>query len=394
MCSVDAYRFALQLKEQYDKEQAEEKSLNVETVKDIAKDTDAKRQVGEIDYAKHEQTIKNLEREDELAEYKAKALDAATWCPLDHEHGPNCVRPRGDCSHNHQKEIAIYERSTEEKIRAAAQFRESGNKLFKEENYGLACVEYRRGLLQYDYTFPEGEEEDRLVEEGKLALYSNLAWCKIQLDEYDEALTCCRCALKCDPKNCKVLYRKGLAHMGKLDFDDAKKCFLAALEVEPSNESIRRALHEVHAQMEKYREKTRRVAEHVINAPEKNRKEEMDEEVSVKSKTELEEKSTSSGTNDLKQSPAPANESSEGSVATESDEDAEVDKIHEEWSRRRAREKEDTSANDVIQTTQRSTPPLKVLDTRQKMILALIISCVFFACATIFLSWKLWTQTR
>ena len=35
---------------------------------------------------------------------------------------------------------------------------EEGNAAYKEENYGLASVHYRRGLLQFDYTFPETPE--------------------------------------------------------------------------------------------------------------------------------------------------------------------------------------------------------------------------------------------
>eukprot|EP00397_Hematodinium_sp_SG-2012_P046972 GEMP01053253.1.p1 GENE.GEMP01053253.1~~GEMP01053253.1.p1 ORF type:complete len:395 (+),score=90.24 GEMP01053253.1:51-1235(+) len=293
MCSTSmaGFQFALQLKEQHEKQLEVQKNQNKTDLPEIAKDSDSKRHVGEIDYAKHEQTIKNLEREEELAEREEKARDAATWCPLDHEHGPNCIRPRGDCSHNHQKEIAIYERPTEDKIKAAKQFREAGNKLYKEENYGLAAVEYRKGLLQYDYTFPEGDEEIFAVDNAKLALHLNMAACKIQLDDYNEALIHCRCACQIDPNSCKALYRRGIALMGKLEFSEAKTSFLEALDVEPHNAAVHTALMELKAKIVEYEAKTKKVASCAINALHDSDDEELADETAAErnARGELEE---------------------------------------------------------------------------------------------------------
>jgi len=283
MCSTSliGMQFAMQLKEQHDKETREAKTLNKVDLREIEKDGDAKKQVGEIDYAKHEQTVKQIERDEELEERARKAADAATWCPLQHEHGPNCIRPRGDCSHNHQKEIAIYERTTVEKIKAAKNFREAGNKLFKEQNYGLACVEYRKGLLQYDYTFPEGNEETKAVEDAKLSLFLNLAACKLHLDDFKEALNQCRQALSIDPNCAKALYRKGLSHMALFDYDDAKIALEEALEIEPSNKTIHSALHELREKMIEYNAKTKKMTNQMINNPD----EMVDDEKSPKKKT-------------------------------------------------------------------------------------------------------------
>lgn len=241
------------------------KELNKIDSSEIKKSEDKKKQVGEIDYAKHEQTLKELEREEEEILRKQKAGEAALWCPLDHEHGPHCVRPRGDCSHNHQKEIAIYERSTTEKIKAATAFKIAGNRLFREENYGLASVEYRKGLLQYDYTFADGDDEIKQVEDGKIALYLNLAACKIHLEDYKEALIQCRQALGINPNCTKALYRQGISEMASFDFNDAKTSLELALELEPANVTIHAALEACYKQIKEYQAKTKKMSEEMVN---------------------------------------------------------------------------------------------------------------------------------
>ena len=55
----------------------------------------------------------------------------------------------GGCAQDHQAEIAIYEKSTEEKTAGADRFREEGNEAFKKKNYGLAAVFYRKALVQF-----------------------------------------------------------------------------------------------------------------------------------------------------------------------------------------------------------------------------------------------------
>eukprot|EP00441_Pelagodinium_beii_P025759 CAMPEP_0197674824 /NCGR_PEP_ID=MMETSP1338-20131121/83738_1 /TAXON_ID=43686 ORGANISM="Pelagodinium beii, Strain RCC1491" /NCGR_SAMPLE_ID=MMETSP1338 /ASSEMBLY_ACC=CAM_ASM_000754 /LENGTH=116 /DNA_ID=CAMNT_0043255291 /DNA_START=6 /DNA_END=353 /DNA_ORIENTATION=+ len=93
------------------------------------------RTVTQIDYAKHESTVKELDRQEKEQEIAQKTADASKWCTLDHVHGPNCVRPKTSCSHDHQKEWQIYEKSTEEKIKAADRFRQEGNEAYKNQNY-------------------------------------------------------------------------------------------------------------------------------------------------------------------------------------------------------------------------------------------------------------------
>merc|ERR1719162_2292653 len=105
------------------------------------------------------------------------------------------------------------------KIRGADRFRQEGNEAFKKNNYGLAAVHYRKALLQFDYTFAEGDEETKWLEDVKLACLLNLAACKCQQEEWDEVLTQCRLALEINPRSVKAFYRTGLAHLARDHFE-------------------------------------------------------------------------------------------------------------------------------------------------------------------------------
>merc|ERR1719188_1272155 len=237
--TLEAYKLARKLCDDYDKRRYLEKEMNkVKEKKEKPKSESAEgpsRTVTEIDYKKHERTVEELKRQEKEEERVKKAQDASLWCTLDHEHGPQCRRPVGGCSHDHQKEWAIYEKSTEEKIKAADRFRQEGNEAYRKHNYGLAAVHYRKALLQFDYTFVEGEEEEKAVDAVKVPCLLNLAACKCQQEEWDEVLTQCRLALEINPRLVKAYYRTGLAHSARDHFDLAKDALMSAYEIEPKN---------------------------------------------------------------------------------------------------------------------------------------------------------------
>lgn len=58
--------------------------------------------------------------------------------------------------------------------------------MFTERNFGLAAMHYRKGLVQCDYWFPEGDEEDAVYDGLKAKLHLNLAACKLEQREWDE----------------------------------------------------------------------------------------------------------------------------------------------------------------------------------------------------------------
>merc|ERR1712187_885987 len=164
----------------------------------------------------------------------------------------------------HQKEWQIYEKSTEEKLNAADRFRQEGNEAFRKHNYGLAAVHYRKALLQFDYTFAEGEEEEKRHDSLKLSCLLNLAACKAQQEEWDDVLTNCRLALEINPRSVKAYYRTGLAHLARDQFELAKDALMSAYEIEPNNPEVLARLKQLKQNMEDYRVKRKEVAKEMI----------------------------------------------------------------------------------------------------------------------------------
>lgn len=266
--TTEAYALAKDLCEEYEKRKKQEKEQNVrkEAEHKVKEKTDAdeeaegpSRTVTDIDYEKHEQTVRELERQEEEEEFMRKRQEASQWCTLDHEHGPHCKQPIHGCSHDHQKEWAIYEKSTEEKIRAADRFRQEGNEAYRNNNYGLAAVHYRKALLQFDYTFANTPEEEKSLEEVKLPCLLNLAACKCQQEEWDEVLTQCRLALELNPRSVKAYYRTGLAHLSRDQFDLARDALMSAHEIEPKNKEVLTALRKLKDKMANYKVRQKEV---------------------------------------------------------------------------------------------------------------------------------------
>lgn len=258
----EAYALAKDLCEEYEKRKKQEKEANLRTAPEERKTKKSEeeqevegpsRTITDIDYEKHENTVRELERQEEEEEFMRKRQEASQWCTLDHEHGPHCKQPIHGCSHDHQKEWAIYEKSTEEKIRAADRFRQEGNEAYRNNNYGLAAVHYRKALLQFDYTFADTPDEEKSLEEVKLPCLLNLAACKCQQEEWDEVLTQCRLALELNPRSVKAYYRTGLAHLSRDNFDLAKDALMSAHEVEPKNPEVLGALRKLKDKMANYK---------------------------------------------------------------------------------------------------------------------------------------------
>lgn len=74
-------------------------------------------------------------------------IDYAKWDDLDEEEEKKEEEKRkfaGMCSQDHRKERELYERPTAEKLQACELFKSQGNTAFKEQNYSLAALSYRK----------------------------------------------------------------------------------------------------------------------------------------------------------------------------------------------------------------------------------------------------------
>ncbi|CEM16918.1 unnamed protein product [Vitrella brassicaformis CCMP3155] len=211
-----------------------------------ASPADPLRQVTDINYQKFDRMAKSL-TDAEKAEEEAKQMKAMAQ------------RQMLSCSHDHSKERQIYEKPTEEKIKAAERFREEGNIAFRNRNYGLAATHYRRALVQFDYTFPETEEDKKWMESVQLACHLNFAATKLHMREFDDVRTHTRLALDIDPNNVKAFFRRGTASMKEDKYEEAASDFSQALKLEPNNREVQQALLALQQKQRHYQQQSKKV---------------------------------------------------------------------------------------------------------------------------------------
>ncbi|SBT76999.1 peptidyl-prolyl cis-trans isomerase, putative [Plasmodium ovale] len=182
-----------------------------------------------LDYSKFERCIKEIEDEEEEEKNRE-------------ENKKSFLNGRNPCTHDHSKERQLYEKSSKEKIKASNAFNEEGKKLFYEKNYKLACVYFRKGLIQLDYSFPDTEQEKKEQNRLEINLHLNLALTKFYMSNYYECISECSTVLSLDRNNVKAYYRKGKAYMSLDLYDEAREEFRKVLEIDPSDINAKQSL--------------------------------------------------------------------------------------------------------------------------------------------------------
>ena len=114
-----------------------------------------------------------------------------------------------------------------------------GTSLFQQSKVISAARKYSKALqyiipLQCDRE--NSQRQDVLL--LKAACLSNLAACHIKLENFEYVCTACSKALSCDANNVKCLYRRGVAYSKLNDYEQARKDFSRAKELEPNNKAI------------------------------------------------------------------------------------------------------------------------------------------------------------
>ncbi|KAF4678028.1 hypothetical protein FOL47_006979 [Perkinsus chesapeaki] len=228
------------------------------------------------DYSKFRRMEAEMKSKDEADAKKAKLeeqlQEAKERCPLDHEHGPECIEMMkaaelGGCSHDHRKEQQLYDMPTKEKLQGADTMRQKANEYLREGNLGLAAVWYRKALLNFEYCFPDTKEEREWFNSSKLKCHVSFAICKYKLEEFDEVLIQTRQALRLDPSNVKALYWQGMVYMNyKNDYKLAKASLMSAYRACPNDPGIRKALAQLKEEKHKYVSKSTKVAKTMVTS--------------------------------------------------------------------------------------------------------------------------------
>ncbi|XP_078579764.1 tetratricopeptide repeat protein 12-like [Branchiostoma floridae x Branchiostoma japonicum] len=120
-----------------------------------------------------------------------------------------------------EKDAAERAARKKEQKKEATVLKEKGNEAFKARDFQTAVDFYTQGLEKLK-DFKE--------------LWTNRAQAYIKLGQYDEALSDCDWAMRCDDKYVKAYIHKGRALVAKKEYDKALETYQEALKVDPKQE--------------------------------------------------------------------------------------------------------------------------------------------------------------
>ncbi|XP_035670536.1 tetratricopeptide repeat protein 12-like isoform X2 [Branchiostoma floridae] len=120
-----------------------------------------------------------------------------------------------------EKDAAERAARKKEQKKEATVLKEKGNEAFKARDFQTAVDFYTQGLEKLK-DFKE--------------LWTNRAQAYIKLGQYDEALSDCDWAMRCDDKYVKAYIHKGRALVAKKEYDKAFETYQEALKVDPKQE--------------------------------------------------------------------------------------------------------------------------------------------------------------
>ncbi|XP_041665479.1 tetratricopeptide repeat protein 12 [Cheilinus undulatus] len=109
------------------------------------------------------------------------------------------------------------------KERKAAALKEKGNEAFAQGDYETAVKYYSDGLEELRDMWP---------------LYTNRAQAYIKLGKYEDAISDCEWALRCNEKCVKAYLLMGKAYLASKKYDKSKSCFKKITEIEPWREKM------------------------------------------------------------------------------------------------------------------------------------------------------------
>uniref|UniRef100_A0A3Q3QD74 Uncharacterized protein n=1 Tax=Monopterus albus TaxID=43700 RepID=A0A3Q3QD74_MONAL len=123
--------------------------------------------------------------------------------------------------------MKIMERDAEDrriaKEKKAIALKDKGNGAYAQEDYETAVKYYTDGLAEL---------------RDMQTLYTNRAQAYIKLGKYQEAISDCEWALKCNERCIKAYVHMGKAHLELKKYNEARNCFEKIMEIEPGRQKL------------------------------------------------------------------------------------------------------------------------------------------------------------
>ncbi|KAK0146507.1 Tetratricopeptide repeat protein 12 [Merluccius polli] len=140
--------------------------------------------------------------------------------------GPPRCSPDVDAANS----IKILERDAEERTQRRRTKEEKANELKDKGNEAYARQDYKTAVEFYS----DGLAELRDMQ----PLYTNRAQAYIKLGKYNEAVSDCEWALKCNERCIKAYVHMGKAYIGLRNYKEARNCYEKIVEIEPGREKM------------------------------------------------------------------------------------------------------------------------------------------------------------
>ncbi|CAH4028348.1 AH receptor-interacting protein [Pieris brassicae] len=138
-------------------------------------------------------------------------------------------------SDEYEKEL--WQLNIEQRLKLVPELKEKGNKLYAEKHYSKAEDCYGQALAILEQLMIRERKKDEewiTLNNLKLPILLNYAQCKLLKDDYYAVLEHCNTVLEHDKDNVKALYRRGRAHVGAWNPEEAEKDFLRVKELCPT----------------------------------------------------------------------------------------------------------------------------------------------------------------
>ncbi|XP_065353952.1 AH receptor-interacting protein [Cloeon dipterum] len=127
--------------------------------------------------------------------------------------------------------------SEEEKADSVPRLREQGNELFRKGLCQEASEKYSEAIGMLEHLMLKekpGDQEWNVLNAQKLPLLLNFAQCRLNQGEYYAVIEHCSTVLESEPDSVKALFRRGKAHIGAWNPNEARKDLQRVAQLQPN----------------------------------------------------------------------------------------------------------------------------------------------------------------